>query len=671
MSIIQEDSDFLHEVIFRLDNKIQDVKFPINRVSEYLVSEGYIVDSVLNNSRDATLFKDGKKVLVSNNAICFEKIDSTEKEKYKQKFFTYIISRSKIFFQSVLQNEKSSRINLIQNQLRTCVSNMYYTLHNSFASMVEYYKAEYLINQDLKEIWNKNDDEETMLGHFVPDALKVTLKKMKIIIESDKESCLQGDTLKSGKLKSYQNPFSWINPIFFDWYDQEDFKLLIESMADALKNIYMENIGVDETHKRSNFERQLKDALLEVQEIINNKEKSSREYIIATLSGFLGYAYMLRQLGDYDSLFEMKTSQKDIINWTIITSNFVNLVIKYLNEKNEESINRVQKLDAVSSTEILQSIDIETDTLIMTMTGIIIDNEFNMIDLIKKLYSQQGYKILDHKGKVPRLTDETNEITIRREFPGTTLVCYISFSIQGMFRIDVLNPNSNGRFRDSVNLFYLEKLIDHEVIERDLLLSVSDKAIVVRGIPTTHGSDNTYKYIDILLGVHPMIERQISSSVFRQMDTFAEMFSDESISILNYFNSNLDVVLLDSRVRYVIRRISHEDIGKKVLLNLFIANNFDRTNEIKNKVIKEQLSRHPDIELIIEYIYLSEAEIRQFIEMKNYNRIKSQVEELKIKHTLPSVNESIESNVDDPEACNAVVVDELDLSIMETAASES
>ncbi|SFS45039.1 hypothetical protein [Paenibacillus sp. 453mf] len=181
MSIIQEEHDILHQVIFKLENMNMEVKFPINRISDYLGQQGYTRDYQSTN-QIVVMYKDGKKVAITTSAICFEVLDSSVKEKYKQKFYSYIISRSKIFFESALQNNKASKINLIQNQLRTCVSNMYYTLHNSFASMVEFYKTEHLINEDIKENWGNNEDEETMLGHFIPDALKVFLQNLDLLL---------------------------------------------------------------------------------------------------------------------------------------------------------------------------------------------------------------------------------------------------------------------------------------------------------------------------------------------------------------------------------------------------------------------------------------------------------------------------------------------------------
>jgi len=70
--------------------------------------------------------------------------------------------RYKIFSDATLQNIESAKINLIQNKLRICVSNMYYSLHNGIPVMIEYYKLMNDSNSLLENINEKLDDEATI-----------------------------------------------------------------------------------------------------------------------------------------------------------------------------------------------------------------------------------------------------------------------------------------------------------------------------------------------------------------------------------------------------------------------------------------------------------------------------------------------------------------------------
>lgn len=639
MSIIQEDHDIIHQVIFRLQNLNVELKFPIKRISDYLTQQGYIQDYRSTSRVIIVLYKDGKKVTVTEAAICFEELDSSTKEKYKQKFYSYIISRSKIFFESALQNNKASKINLIQSQLRTCVSNMYYTLHNSLASMVEYYKTEHLTNEEIRENWGNNDDEETMLGHFIPDALKVFINNIDFIINSEKEECLQNDIMKCGKLKSYQNPFSWLYPIFCDSLEQAEFQTIVESMAEILKKISMENIGVDETQRRSAFEKHLKESLEEIQLFLNRDTLEREKYYLLTISGFFGYAYMLRQLGDYDSLFDMKTSKRDIINWTIITSNFVSYVINYLNENNNETINRIEKLDAISSPEIISLGDLDTDMMAMTLTGIIIEYDFNFVNVIKNLYSRHGYTVLDHKGIVSSFTNESNEITMYKTIDMAPLECYITISNQGIFRIDIrVVGRKYMSFKEAINHHYLEKYVEYDILEKNLMVSVSERALLVRGIPTTYGNHINLNYIELLTGIHPFVDQQIRFRLRRKLDEFDKNTSEEGVLTRSYFSLDFNEDVLNARVKYFLR--NREELSNlkinSVLLIVFstrsIINNMD---EVITGVKCDFNEKIPNISFNIEQVFLSESDIKQILVQKDYSKLEFNIIELKKKYYTP------------------------------------
>ncbi|WP_139236944.1 hypothetical protein [Paenibacillus sp. 453mf] len=394
----------------------------------------------------------------------------------------------------------------------------------------------------------------------------------------------------------------------------------------------MENIGVDDSQRRSTFEKQLKASLEEVQRYLIEDTEPKEKYYLLAFSGFLGYGYMLRQLGDYDSLFDMKTSKKDIINWTIVTSNFFGFVVNYLNESTNESSNKIQKLDAISSPEIISLGHLDTDTMAMTLTGIIIDYAFNFVNVIKNLYLRQGYSMLNHKGIVSSFTSDSTEITIYKMISVTPLECYITISNQGIFRIDVRITGTRNQesFKEAINHYYLEKYIEYDILEKDLMVSVSERALLVRGIPTTYGEHMSFNYIELLSGIHPSVDHQIHMRIRRALSDLDEASQVEDVLTRSFFSSNLSEDSLSMRIRTILRR-REEYIGKsRIVLIIFSSTNIISNLEeslarMKNK-FNEQIT---GIQIHIEQVYLSESDVRQILVKKDYSKLEFSINELK------------------------------------------
>ncbi len=130
-SIINIKKDEMHKAIFEVIENT-DIQFPLIRVKNFLVDQGFTFKEYESTEEILILSRNGKRAIVCPYAISFQELEDREEEKFNQVFNSYIISRSKIFFESAIQNQKASKINLIQNQRRTCVSNMYYSIHNCF-----------------------------------------------------------------------------------------------------------------------------------------------------------------------------------------------------------------------------------------------------------------------------------------------------------------------------------------------------------------------------------------------------------------------------------------------------------------------------------------------------------------------------------------------------------
>lgn len=654
-SVIIERNDLLHDVIYEISQKAQDIKFPIQRVVNYLLKEGYILNKTESTKTAYTLFKDNKKTVVTNNFISFETLEQGDRERYKQNFYTYVISRSKIYYQSAVQNTKAAKINLIQNQRRTCVSNMYYSLHNSFASMVEFYKTEMLVNEHLLDEESSNEDE-TKLEHFVPRGLEVLVNNIDDILTAEKEEYISNSKMDSGRTKSFENPFSWIFPLFVDLMEDKKFIEIVNSMSDALQNVNLENYGVDNTFRRSGFENQLKENLIKIRELSQDGEIIDKKALYLNLAGFLAYAYMLRQSADYDSLFEIKIPHRDIINWTIITSNFLDFVTNFVRENNTQNNNRIQKLDAESSTEILQTLDTDSRSTIMTMTGIIIDKEFELVQVIKKLYSQKGYKMINQRGRIIELNENTETISICRILFGTPLECFISFSTQGLFRIDIVlnEENENTEFSKGVNQFYLEQLIQKIIIEKDLLTVVSNNANIVRGIPTTM-QYNSLNYLDLVIGIHEQMRRSIQFSLGRYFREISLKYSTESFLVNCFFSMKRN----EREYKYKIRNIFdgyqlkrdvipniEQGVSTKFLIIYFSPYSLQNSLEFETFATKYIKDLYPELDCKVELLTMSELEVEQVIE-KDYSSLDIIIENLKDKfQKVQSIGENPIINIE-------------------------
>ncbi|MEH7236231.1 hypothetical protein [Bacillus sp. JJ1562] len=637
-SVIIEKSDLLHEVIFEISENAQDIKFPIQRVVDYLIDKGYAVNNSETTITAYILYKENKKVVVTSNFICFESLGQNDRERYKQNFYTYIISRSKIYYQSAVQNTKAAKINLIQNQRRTCVSNMYYALHNSFASMVEYYKSEMLLNKQLLEEENSSDDE-TKLEHFVPRALEVFVENIDDILVSDKEEFITNSSMNAGRFKSYENPFAWIFPLFSECIVDNKFIEIINSMSDALQKVNLENFGVDSTFRRSGFEIQLKENLTKIREISQTEGIEVNKIQYLNMAAFLAYAYMLRQSADYDSLFEIKIPHRDIINWTIITANFLDFVTSFVREHNAQSNDRIQKLDAESSIEILRTVETDSKSSIMTMTGIIIDKEFNLVQVVRKLYSQKGYKMINQRGRVVEFNENTEHVSICRNLFGTPLECFISFSTQGLFRIDIVLKQDirDSEFSKGVNQFYLEQLIQKDVIEKDLLSVVSKNATIVRGIPTTL-QYTSLNYLDLVMGIHERMRRNLQMNISGYLRQLSIKFSTEDFVLscsLSLNNNERDIIykvrnMFEYNLKRDIKLEMAEGKIKKVLFIYLYPYNLTNAAEVETNVITYVNDKFPELDFKLELIQISELEVRQLIE-KDYSSIELTISNLKEK----------------------------------------
>lgn len=670
-NIIDVKSNFIYEAIYSVQDKKHGLKFPIEKIEQYLNSEGYNTSKLETDKSKLVMTKDFHKVLIGEKSICFEDLPEDLKEKYNQKISSFVILRYKIFSDATIQNIESAKINLIQNKLRTCVSNMYYSLHNGISAMVEYYKL--MNDNNLLDFINEELDDEAFLGHFTPSAFKVFINNIDDICKNDKDEYLNKNELKSGRMKSYNNPFAWIYPLFYDKIvniqDKEnEIGILLEDMAMAVREISLDNIGVDDTQKRSNFEKELKDSLEKAKDIIENEEKNSAKYILAVLAGYFSYAYMLRQLGDYDSLFEIKVRPRDVIRWTITSSQFVDIILKYQNISVNEDENKIQIINARSSKEILSEMYIETEKDLITITGVIIDRNFRLDEYIRQLIKKQGYSLFNQNNEIPNYDESSSEIMISKNIAITPYKCFISISQTGIFRIDVtLSSYKDMSIKKAINASYLEKFIHKEILEDDFQKLLSDQGSIVVGTPIIYQNEE-YSKLELAIKTHEVLERRYYREISSLLENVANELYNKNILIIpinNIFREE-DIIYFGTLRMKVDRAIrGNEDFNCSVKIIFIILGNgdgFKVQNNIENirKNINNKIVIDNSFE--IEYIKVSDEQLKQILygnDSDIKNRFKIIIDSHENKEEKDEILDSLGEDYGDCDI-NLTSIDELD-----------
>lgn len=670
-NIIDMKSNFVYQVIYSVQDKKHGLKFPVEKIEQYLSTEGYNTINLETYKSQIVMTKDCNRVLIGEKSICFEVLSEEFKEKYNQKISSFVILRYKIFSDATIQNIESAKINLIQNKLRTCVSNMYYSLHNGISAMVEYYKL--MNDNNLLDFINEELDDEAFLGHFTPSAFKVFLSNIDDICEKDKDEYLKRDELKSGRMKSYNNPFSWIFPLFYDKIiniedENNEIGILLEDVAAAVKEISLDNIGVDDTQKRSNFEKELKLSLEIVKDIITTEEKNSTKYILAVLAGYFSYAYMLRQLGDYDSLFEIKVKPKDVIRWTITSSQFVDIILKYQNIRVNDNENKIQIINARSSKEILSGMYSETEMDLITITGVIIDRNFRLDEYVKRLLKKQGYSLFNQFNEIPNYDESSSEIMINKNIVTTPYKCFVSISKTGIFRIDVtLSNNNDMRIKKTINTSYLEKFIHKEILDEDFQKLLSDKGNIVVGTPIIYQNEE-YSKLELAIKTHELLEHRYYRRISNILDKVANELYNKKVLIIpinNVFREEDRIYIGSIRMRFDRSLRQQEGFDSNVHIIFIILSNGDVSKsqdniELTINAIKRNITINNSFE--VRYIKVSEENLKQMLygdDSDIKNSFKSIIERYEDSEGQKELLDSL-SEEDDYCDTNPKNIDELD-----------
>ena len=358
---------------------------------------------------------------------------------------------------------------------------------------------------------------------------------------------------------------------------------------------------------------------------------------------------MLRQLGDYDSLFEIKVNQKEIIRWTITSAQFIDMILKYLNIEDNENNNRnkIQIINARSSKETLNDFYLETEMDLITITGVIIDRNFKLIEYVRKLLKKQGYSLFNQNNEIPNYTESSTVITVCKSIATTPYKCFLTISNTGIFRIDVVLANyRDERIKKTINTSYLEKFIHKEILEEDFQQLLSNKGKIVVGAPIVY-QDEKYSKLELLVRTHEIIR----SRYYRNLSMITESISDELyndkiliIPIINVLREDEGDIYrgnLSMKFRRVTRNKENFNSSVKVIFAMLCSDSF--THE-------EHLGRHVDIirrqektenDINIEYIKLTEDNINQIL-YGDQTYIKNSFKNIIESYSINKIDELIE-----------------------------
>jgi hypothetical protein len=219
--------DLIYPVKLIVDQNIVS-KLPITRVAEVLERFGFTSADIGDvNTRSSSrhtgidclrLTRDSIRCQVTEAEVVFsEAIADDQIERIKAEMHALLVTRVEILSNAAEQNSSSALINLLQNQRRACVSDMYYALHNAIAAIQEYYLFRGELDQARipEELSRDTVEQESRLGHCSPFVAEpiINTDHLKLLWETDLEDILTNSNLRANRdardREPHRNPFVW------------------------------------------------------------------------------------------------------------------------------------------------------------------------------------------------------------------------------------------------------------------------------------------------------------------------------------------------------------------------------------------------------------------------------------------------------------------------------
>lgn len=230
-------------------------------------------------------------------------ISEEEKDNFRKRIYKHVAQRSLVYFQTAIANIKSSVNSLLTDDLRSCTSTLYYSLHKFINGQM------YTILNNIVDI-EDHDIKVNDIDHFT-DRIYFKFKE-KYISNQQLDNNNYLSVICTSKNRA--NPF-----LLIDFFINEHNELITNIFRPYIEMISINLFGknyndltdedikqkVQNKNQEAEVKRAISDALLMS---LNNKNDSAK-WMFCALSLRL---YWLRQVADYEFDFEVKTSIREM-----------------------------------------------------------------------------------------------------------------------------------------------------------------------------------------------------------------------------------------------------------------------------------------------------------------------------------------------------------------------
>lgn len=586
--MIDKSEDSLYPVKFTITD--EEVTFPKTKVISILKELGYQSITALRRPSLIELRKGSNRAYLTDKELFFsETLTTKRRDSLHAQLFELLVTRIRILNQAAIQNAEAAKINLLQNQRRSSVSDAYYATFTAVGSLIEYIKDTYLdeMFQSIDETALDNDPEDGRL-HFTPDdAQKINTRFSEIILAlSEKQFVLKNDTFQFASTElSRKNSFVWVIISSFVLYNhlllQPDEEIEINEIEKVinLDDIVHEDRNEELSHKKesdfkpSNLALQYDNLLTQLIDFISiididtfaigvsgrekfeqhfsknfkffreialkstSEKKFDFEKTSAILICYLLYAYALRQMADYEASFDSRIGIKIISSLCHFTDHFTKIIEAFTNKNFDLQLGlKIQKVNSTCSIEVISGYQMYSnlEKSIYHIGGVAANMKLDILRTTKILLNNTAYAPALINGKV--FTPQDGHLIImERKLPLTQIDLRIIISEFGTVWIEVV-PKPSPFQRKSppkINPYAVERFIIEYVLGLEILPAIGNVGVLYLGrIAAKEDIEarTLIKYLNALSDSAFPLLKKIHASLARKIKELPETIK-ESIAV--------------------------------------------------------------------------------------------------------------------------------------------
>lgn len=655
-----ERGDIIYPVKLIVDAKI-DSRLSLRAVEQTLTQFGFISPDISDvrgvegvpRSADmhyAAMIRGDTICQFSPTEVAFSNpITDEEIERIRTEIHALLVTRVEILSGAAEQNASSALINLLQNQRRACVSDMYYASHNAIAALQEYFLLQGRLDHtriNIDELSREASGDESRLGHCSPAVARpiVSVDHLRLLWESDTEDILCHPDLQASKdvrdRQPHRSPYVWLSIMLKRLLTPTDSKPetepgrratflerrhqvreslhqevvdLVKQAAQKLDSLELEPLGLG--GKNEEVEKDFKKVYTDIRHLLTKELKSDdveaqHHKSVLALAGFLMFSQIMRLSGDYDSSFEIKIRLQDIVDWTLLSVRLVSLVIAFVRGERISVRSCIEPLPTRCDRRLLGvSEPLEGSRIVASLGGAIRAPGFDLLRTARELHRSRGYSLTQADGRTQRVDHSTEEVTLWKRIPGfTQLVCFITLNHIGLYWIEVADSPFRSTERSSprrfVNTYYLNLIIDRVFIGGDLLPCLPSGSIVYRAVSESPQLDDEASYAMLLsnLVYGPYVTMHLRRVVDR---IFSQKLGENENPAIHHMwvRSRADI---ESGRFFVSQRLERESSSnpdaRRIILVIPMVDLSPRDQERIEENIRRDMTRLPDVDYAIEFL---------------------------------------------------------------------